>query len=239
VTQRAHVSETLSEALVARGDDQVVGSLLENERAEIGEGTYERIAERAEASAALQAPLVRRKNVPPELLNGLYLKAEAQLKHEIMTKLEGISPEEMETAFQRSRSRVTRAYAAHPDDFDSAASRVDSLQRAGALTSATLVALLREGKSARTAFKLALARIADVEPHVVERVVDSHDLDTLALLCRGSGVDRAAFTTLAIALDPDPNRALGGAEGFMALYESVPVAAAQRALRFWKVRAVA
>jgi hypothetical protein len=101
------------------------------------------------------------------------------------------------------------------------------------------VALLREGKASRTAFKLALARISEVELHVVERAVESHDLDTLALLCRGSGVDRAAFTTLAISLDPDPNRAMAGAEGFMKLYESVPVTAAQRALRFWKVRAAA
>jgi len=87
---------------------------------------------------------------------------------------------------------------------------------------------------------LALARISEVELHVVERVVES--LDTLALLCRGSGVDRAAFTTLttlAIALDPDPSRTMAGAEGFMKLYDSVPVTAAQRALRFWKVRSAA
>ncbi len=239
LTKRSHVSETLSEALVKRGDDTVVGSLLENERAKIGDSTYDRIAARAEASKSLQAPLVRRQNVPPELLNTIYLKAEAHLKREIMSRLDGISPEEMEKAFQRSRSRISRAYTARPDDFEAAHKRIEALAHAGQLGSASLVALLREGKASRTAFKLALARIAEVEPHVVERVVESHDLDTLALLCRGSGVERAAFTTLAISLDPDPNRAMAGAEGFMKLYESVPVMAAQRALRFWKVRAAA
>jgi hypothetical protein len=78
-----------------------------------------------------------------------------------------------------------------------------------------------------------------MEPHLVERVVEGHDIDTLALLCRGSGVDRAAFTTMAIALDAEPGRAMAGAADFMKLYESVPVTAAQRALRFWKVRAAA
>jgi uncharacterized protein (DUF2336 family) len=95
-----------------------VGSLLENEKADICPDTYDRIAERAENSTALQAPLVRRANVPPELLNGIYLKAEARLRREIMTKLERIPAEEMEKAFQRSRSRVTSVYGARPDDFD-------------------------------------------------------------------------------------------------------------------------
>ena len=239
VTKRQHLSQTLSGALVDNGDDDVVGSLLENERAQIGDVTYERIAERAEGSTLLQGPLVHRQSVPPELLNNLYFKAETRLKREIMTRLESISPQEMEQAFQRSRSRISKSYAALPADFDAALARVEAMVRAGQLGSAALVTLLREGKGARTAFKLALARISEVELHVVERVVESHDLDTLALLCRGSGVDRAAFTTLAISLDPDPNRAMAGAEGFMKLYESVPVTAAQRALRFWKVRAAA
>ena len=239
VTRRQHVSQTLSQALVARGDDTVVGSLLENERAQICDGTYERIAERAEGSKLLQGPLVHRQSVPPELLNNLYLKADAKLKREIMSRLDGISPEEMEKAFQRSRSRISKTYTAQPGDFDAAHTRIEKMAHAGQLGSAALVALLREGAASRTAFKLALARISEVELHVVERVVESRDLDTLALLCRGSGVDRAAFTTLAIALDPDPNRAMAGAEAFMKLYESVPVTAAKRALRFWKVRAAA
>jgi uncharacterized protein (DUF2336 family) len=239
VSKRPEVSQTLSRALVDHGDDRVVGSLLENEKADISPTTYDRIAERAENSTALQAPLVRRANVPPELLNGIYLKAESRLRREIMAKLEGIPAEEMEKAFQRSRSRVTSVYGARPEDFDQACKRVDQMERTGQLKSASLVALLREGKASRTAFILALARVADMEPHLVERVVEGHDIDTLALLCRGAGVDRAAFTTMAIALDSDPNRAMAGAAGFMKLYESVPVSAAQRALRFWKVRAAA
>ena len=74
---------------------------------------------------------------------------------------------------------------------------------------------------------------------MVERVVEGHDVDTVALLCRGSGIERAVFVTLAVALDADPDRALAGAVQFMALYDSVPPAAAQRAMRFWKIKAAA
>ena len=73
---------------------------------------------------------------------------------------------------------------------------------------------------------------------LVERVVEGPDLDTIALLCRGSQFDRALFISLAVGLRHAEN-ALAGAEDFGKLYESVPVQAAQRAIRFWKVRAAA
>lgn len=238
VAGRAHVSETLSQALVEKGDDRVVTSLLANEGARIGVDTYGRIAERAENSTALQAPLVRRKGVPPELLNTVYLKAEAQLKREILAKMENIPAAEMEAALARAKARVTDQYA-RPDDFAAAQRRIDALDYAGGLKPAVLVSLLREGKEARTAFKIAFARICDMDVDMIERVVEGHDIDTVALLCRGSGVERAIFVTLAVALDADPERAFAGATQFMALYDSVPPAAAERALRFWKIKAAA
>lgn len=238
VTQRARVSPALSHALVEKGDDHVVSSLLQNDRAEIGTETYDRIAMRAEGSAALQAPLVRRQGVPPELLNDLYVKAEASLKKEILSRLDGIAPEEMEKAFARSRARVTDQYA-RPADFHEAARRIDAMAYGNTLKPATLVSLLREGKASRTAFKLALAHLTDMEIDLIDRVVDGHDIDTLALLCRGCAMERAIFVTLAVSLNANPTNAMAGATHFMALYDSVPVAAAQRALRFWKVRTAA
>ena len=92
--------------------------------------------------------------------------------------------------------------------------------------------------TARTAFKIAFARLTDVEFELIERLVEGRDLDTVALLCRGSNFDRALFVSLAVGLDRG-DRALDGADEFGKLYESVPIQAAQRAIRFWKIRAAA
>jgi uncharacterized protein (DUF2336 family) len=238
ITKRAHVSEAISEALVEKGNDGVVSSLLENDRARIGQETYGRIATRAESSAALQGPLVRRQGVPAELLNTIYLKAEAGLKREILEKMANIPPAEMEQAFARAKARVTNQYA-RPADFKEAQRRVDTLERVGILKPSTLVDMLREGKASRTAFKLAFARLTQMELDLIERVVEGHDIDTVALLCRGCGMERAVFVTLAVTLDADPKAAQGRAAELMALYDSVPVAAAERALRFWKIKAAA
>ena len=101
----------------------------------------------------------------------------------------------------------------------------EMVQRKGALIPPALVTLMREGVAGRTAFKIAFARLTDVEYDVIERAVEMQDLDTVALLCRGSQFDRALYVSLAVALDHS-DRAMDGAQEFGKLYESVPVQAA-------------
>ena len=237
VTKRDGVSEKLSEAIVAKGSDQVVSSLLANEGARISDTTYETVARRAESSTMLQAPLVRRQGVPIDLLNGLYLKVEAGLRREIAQKFGSVSPADFEKAIERSRGRVTTAFRKMPEDLAAARTRLDALQANLQLLPPVLPALLREGKTSRTLFKLALGRLVEADFDVIEPAVDAPDIDTLALLCRATGFERALFVTLAIGLDSSSQGGLGRAEEFGKLYESVPVEAAKRAIRFWKVRA--
>jgi uncharacterized protein (DUF2336 family) len=239
VTQRQDISPEVSHALVEAGDDHVVVSLLSNETARIAHGTFEAVTARAQTSTLLQAPLVRRKDVPVEMLNELYLKVENGLRLEILTKYNSVSGEEIDKAFQRSRSRVSKSGDGVPADFRAAQAKIDDLTRRGFLTAPGLVTLLREGAGSRTAFSIAFAQLAGVEFDLVQRTVAARDLDTVALLCRGAGFDRALYLTITIALKDSDDRMGPSAQELGALYETVPVQAAQRALRFWKARAAA
>jgi uncharacterized protein (DUF2336 family) len=239
VTQRQDISPEVSHALVEAGDDHVVVSLLSNDTARIAHGTFEAVTARAQNSTRLQAPLVRRKDVPIEMLNELYLKVESGLRLEILTKYNSVSGEEIDKAFQRSRSRVGKPDDGLPPDFRAAQAKIGDLTRRGFLTPPSLAGLLREGTGSRTAFNIAFAQLADVEFDLVQRTVAARDLDTVALLCRGARFDRALYLTIAIALKDADDRAGPSAQELGALYETVPVQAAQRALRFWKARTAA
>lgn len=234
VTKRGAVSEKVSHALVEHGDDSVVTSLLANDGAKIAVETFDMVARRAETSAGLQEPLVRRKDVPPDILHGLYLKVEAALRAEILAKFEGYPPEVLEKAFARSRTRVTNAWHKMPPDYNAAVRHVDMLKKDGRLAPDMLVDLLRQGEKSLTIFHVAFAALVDVEYDVIARITGQPDLDALALLCRGAQFDASLYVVLALALSPgegaDP-AALAG------IYQSVPVTAAQRALRFWKASA--
>lgn len=235
VTKRHNVSAAVSHALVEHGDNDVIRSLLRNDRAQIGEHTYDKVLTRAETDPTIQTPLVRRQGVPLDILHELYQKVEGQLRGDILTKFNGASEYELEQAFKRSRKRITNRYVSSPEDMPAARKKLESLQMSGRLKPTILPTLLREGAESRTLFKLTLAHLTDVEFHVVDRTLEAGDLDTLALLCRGAQIDKELFTSLALGLDRS-TEGLAAVTRFGELYDSVPVAAAQRAIRFWKVR---
>jgi uncharacterized protein (DUF2336 family) len=233
VTRRPDIGENVSSALVERGGDNVVASLLSNNTARMNRETFERVADRAEANPVLHAPFVRNHHVPLDLLNSVYVKVEKDLRREIMRKFHGVSPAELESALESSRNRLSSAYGVLPEDFEPARLRIADLDKRGALKPPVLVQLLRENQ--KTAFMLAFSKLVEMEFDTVRRLVDSSDLDALAMLCRGAGFDRALFVTIALLI-AGADYGMSKAEAFGKLYEEVPVAAAQRALRFWKVR---
>jgi uncharacterized protein (DUF2336 family) len=237
VTRRSSIAEIVADALVTHGEDRVVVSLLGNSGAQIARDTYERVAVRAESNAILQAPLIRRQGVPLDLLNHLYVAVAPVLRQEILKQYENVSPAELEAALERSRKRVAKAYGGLPDDLEAARLELRKLERAGDIQPPLLVRLMREGAQSRTLFLLAFAQLTEAEYPLVRRLVDTRDIDAMALLCRAAGFERALFVTLSLLVANDEGRA--NLEEFGRLYERVPVATAQRAVRFWKVRAAA
>jgi uncharacterized protein (DUF2336 family) len=233
VTKRPDIGANVSSALVDRGADRVVAALLENRTARIDRPTYERVADRAQTSPVLHAPFVRNQQVPLDLLNNVYLKVENNLRREIMRKFHGVSPAELEAALEASRNHLSAAYGALPPDYQTAKDHVAALEKKGQLRPPLLVQLLRENK--KTAFLVAFSQLVDVEFDLGRRLIDTHDVDALAMLCRGAGFDRGLFVTICLLVAGEGS-GISKAEQFGQLYEQVPVAAAQRALRFWKVR---
>ena len=84
-------------------------------------------------------------------------------------------------------------------------------------------------------FLYGLAEITQLEPDTVADIVGRQDIDGLAMICRASNIERPLFVTLAV-LTCGGDEAMARAEEFGRMYNNVPVEAAQRALRFFKVR---
>jgi len=224
VTRRSNIAERVSEALVSHGEDRVVASLLVNKGAQIARETYERVAERAQESPILHEPFVRRQGVPLDLLNDLYVSVAAELRQEILKTYENVSAAELDMALARSRKRVAKAYGGLPADFEQSQLELRKLQRNGA--------------QSRTLFLLAFASLTESDYYIVRRLVESRDIDALALICRAAGFERTVFVGLArlVVAEKATREQL---DEFGKLYEQVPVMAAQRAVRFWKVREAA
>lgn len=84
-------------------------------------------------------------------------------------------------------------------------------------------------------FLHGLAEITGLDVGTTRTLIEREDMDALAMICRSADMERALFVTIAM-LVAGGDRATSQAEHFGRLYGSVPVEAAQRAMRFYKVR---
>lgn len=233
VTKRDDIGERVSSALVNKGEDKVVASLLENRTARIDRQTFEKVAERAQTSPLLHAPFVKNQNAPLDLLNEVYLKVEQKLRREIMRKFHGVAPSDLADALAASKNRLSQEYGALPDDFMASEEYVAGLAKWKPLEPANLTVMLRENRT--TAFCIAFAQLTEVDVQLVMRLVDTCDLDAIAMIAKGAGFDKALFVTICLLIAKDSSN-MNRAEALGNLYTEVSQAAAQRALRFWKVR---
>ena len=233
VTQRPVVSERVSEALVNHGNDTVVGSLLENTGARFSRDTFEVITDRALTNPDLHRPIVHRMDIPADLLNELYLVVEGPLRAEIMERNATMTPAEVEDAMSKARTRVAVSVGALPDDYLDADRWVQISIKTKKLSPSVLAGLCRDRET--TKFHLAFAATTGLDYETTRRLFQSGDMDGLAIACRASNLDRALFVTL-VALGCGDGSKMTEAENLGRLYNDVTVEAAQRAMRFWKLR---
>ncbi|WP_029087933.1 DUF2336 domain-containing protein [Brevundimonas aveniformis] len=234
MSEREAVTESVSDLIIARGDDQTVGSLIRNNGAQLSRAAHEAVTDRAMANPELQADLVNRASMPPDLLNEMYFVVETQLRQKILERNAGVAPEKLEAALAVGRHRLRAEDGSLPPDFETARAYVRELQASSSLTPEALVRLLRSG--GRTEFLIALAELSGIDFHTAQKIVEAGQIDALAVVCKSVDMDRAIFLTYAVVLLNKEGDAMGKAQAYGRMYAELTRETAQRTLRFWKLR---
>jgi len=234
VSNRASVSEAVSDVIVERGDDETLGTLLRNDGARLSRQASETAVERAKANPALHESAVTRATLPPDLLNDMYFVVEARLRTRILEQNARMDPALLDSALAAGRDRVATEDGALPSDYSECLAYVEELKAAGQLTPRMLARFLRSG--GKTSFLIALAQLADVDFHTARQIVDRRELDALAVVCKAADLDRALFLTYAVVLLNDDGDAMAKAHAYARMYAELTREAALRTLRFWRMR---
>jgi uncharacterized protein (DUF2336 family) len=234
ISSRAFVPEAVSEAIVERGDDDTLGVLLRNENAALSRAAHEAVVDRASVNPALQEAVVDRQSLPPDLLNEMYFVVEARLRDRILERNTEMDPAELEAALSVGRKRLAARDGALPADYAIAEAAVRNLKSRGGIGPAALAAFLRNGET--TKFLVALADLADIDFHTARRILEKRELDALAIVCKAADFDRALFLTFAILVLGRETDAMGRAREYGQLYADLPRDAANRTIRFWRMR---
>jgi uncharacterized protein (DUF2336 family) len=234
ISRRSTVSEAVSEAIVARADDDTLGVLLGNDGAALSRRAHETAVDRAGVNPALQAAVVNRRELPIDLLNEMYFMVEAKLRAKILERNATLDPAALDAALEAGRNRVATQDGALPGDYAEAEADVRSMVQRKALTPKALAGMLRNRESTR--FMVALAELAGIDFHTARVILERRELDALAIVCKAADFERSLFLTFAVlVLDRDTD-AMGRAKQYGDLYAELPRDSAQRTLRFWRMR---
>lgn len=234
ISQRAEVSAVVADVLVKRGDDDTLDSLLRNDGATLSRQAHEAAVTRAAANPNLHEAVVSRRAVPIDLLNDMYFTVEAQLREQITARNAAIDPVELEAALAAGRQRIAHGDGALPADYKQAVQAVRLLRETGGVTPQALAGMLRNHQTTR--FLVALAELADVDFHTARRILDRKELDVLAIVCKAAGFDRALFLTFVMLILDRAADGMARAKQYGETYTALPLDAAKRTIRFWKMR---
>ncbi len=235
VSKRAQVSETVSEQLVDKGNDEVVESLICNQGAEMSHATFSNVAKRAESNVRLQAPLVDRQDAPPDVLQRIFWSVSLDLRKKIMTATAAIDEKDLERLLAESEAEMARELGERiAQAVDEAEKFVSAKEAFGKLNLPLLVELLRQNKL--DYFIAGFARMARMDTATVRFIFFDRNGEAAAIACKALGLHWAHFSNLMLLVDQESKRPPGDRKKLVDLYNRLAPETAQRTLRFWRLR---
>jgi hypothetical protein len=166
-------------------------ALVENRDARIGRRTFERLVEQSRAVRSLQAPLIARHDLEPDLAARMYVWASAALRREIVLNFD-VDPQLLDHALADALDDVVEGQSKERSLV--AAAERKSVSKIACDDPGVLLRLLRAGEIAW--FEAVLARKNGLRLTTARRAFYEPGGRPLAVACRAIGVDKADFAAI-------------------------------------------
>lgn len=231
ITKRDTVSETVSDAIVEKGNDEVLESLAGNDGAQLSEQAMQTMVERSESNQSLNEVMRARQDVPSDLVDQLVAHVSTALKSQLMASGHGMDEAQVDAIIAETKSWLTEE---NESPGQSAADRFIARKRKlGQLNNDLLLDLLRKRKLPELI--CGMAELAMVDKGVVRQCLGDAKGEKLVVVCRALDMTDVMFDELASTLgicdaDEEQRQHLRG------LYKRIAPDSAQRSLRFLKTR---
>ncbi|MFQ6017268.1 MAG: DUF2336 domain-containing protein [Kiloniellaceae bacterium] len=196
IAMRRSISEYVSDALVETGSIDVIKTLLENQDAQISEATMGYLAEESRRVDTFQEPLVKRKDLKPELAERLYLWVSAALRGHILENFD-VHPSELDDQLEG----VAQAISSDPEQHrtDPAAKQpatvlAKRLATQQEITAEFLIQVLRQGEI--PLFEALFGELSGLEAPRLQSVLYDSGGEGLAIACRALEMPKPTFATV-------------------------------------------
>ncbi|MEQ1931650.1 MAG: DUF2336 domain-containing protein [Parvularculaceae bacterium] len=234
ISERRELPETVSAALVDRGDKDVLVSVANNKGARLNSETIEKLVEHSRAIGELQAPMAGRYDLPPQLLTQMYFFVSSALKKEILKRSDMLDPALIDEAVESNRQKIlTKAVSEAQGSVDAARAFIRDRIAQNALNESLLKDLVESRKS--TEFLYGFSHFVGIDTSTSQRILGDRSWESLAIACRASGLERQTFAKIVFGLQKNADEQQKALR-ILDLYLKIPQEAAERVMRFWRVR---
>jgi uncharacterized protein (DUF2336 family) len=233
IARREALSEAVTDILVGRGTIEVCKMVAKNSAARFSKNGYAILISKAKRDAELTQSLALRPDIPVALLQQL-LK---QTSHAVRARLLTVAPAEVADKLRSTIAAVvgaSEAGAPKPFDLGRAEHVVHQLSRNGRLVDQTVKRFAIDGEMANVVAALAL--LSSVKTEAVVPLLKNERPDGLIVAVRASRLDWSTASMILRNRLPGSSPSEEVLTAGKAAFDSLPVSAAQRAIRFWAER---
>lgn len=233
VARRGALNEGVSDALVDKGEEDVIEALLENKDASISRQALSYVVERSKRVDRFQEPLVAREDLPPDLAHKMFWWVSAALRDHILHNysLDSLTIDEL--LEDTAKSMLEEREPLRPGH-TVAEDLVRTLAIKGELTTEFIMETLKDGEI--RLFTAALAEKGRLDLETTQRIVVDTGGEPLAVLCRAVGMNRKQFNTALLTSRAPQGNALvvNVSKESGRLFDSLTEHSAMAALQYWR-----
>ena len=169
IAVRPHISQAVTDRLVARDEIEVLTTLICNESADISERSMEHLVERSLEIESFREPLAHRKEMTGAMARRMYIWAGDAL-----------------------REFIIDSFDVDPDSFEGGGIAADREAEGGFSANAiTFLAFLDAGDT--DGFERAFAEAVRLPRHAMSVILHDSGLETLAIASKAAGIGKSAF----------------------------------------------
>ena len=233
VAQRLTISETVSSALVEKGNETAITVLLRNSGAQISVATMEYLVEESKRVDSYQEPLVNRSELSRDLAKRMCMWISAALRDYLLEKFR-INAAEIDGLLGETVDDIVLSVEADKKPSSKAKELAEKIHNADSLTLNLLISLLQEGEVALAIS--CLGRLADLDEMFVKKILFDPWGDTLAIVLKALAANKDhlilvyRLTRRANGRRNDPQEL----ESLLDLFDSITQSVAGQMVQQWR-----
>ncbi len=233
ISSREHLAESVTDALLQRGDRDVDQRVAGNSGARFSDSGMQTLVSRAEKDEYLAEKVCARRDIPLPLVRQLVLGAAETVRAKLLAATNPASRAEIESVLSRVSNEV-RGEVASEHDYAEARRLVLLMKQKGALDE---VALLEFARTRRYEEMIcALAVMCSVPIPLIVQLLHSEQSEVFLIPCKAAGITWPAVAAILNARSPGQPISQPDLARAKADYHKLSKATAERVLRFWQVR---